>query len=140
MLKWKKSSISSPEVANTRVIHQPEGITVNKAVAEKKFERDENDTRIRKYPNRRLYCPVENRYITVGDVAKRVKGRRDVETVDWVTGEDITKSVLLDAAHRLEFSVVDTFTESELIERIRSSPGEIEIREVYQRRAKRAAA
>lgn len=100
----------------------------------------ENDARIRKYPNRRLYCPVENRYLTQGDVWQRVKDKRPVEVVDKVTGTDITKHVLLEIVHRLELIRTDGFSESALVSRILSDAGELEVREFAEPQAKRSAA
>jgi polyhydroxyalkanoate synthesis repressor PhaR len=50
---------------------------------------------IKKYGNRRLYDTEASRYITLDDLAKIVKGGRDVRVVDAKSGKDLTKGVLL---------------------------------------------
>lgn len=50
---------------------------------------------IKKYPNRRLYDTVESKYITVDDVRKLVLKGIDFCVVDKKSGEDITRTILL---------------------------------------------
>ena len=50
---------------------------------------------IKKYPNRRLYDTVESRYITLADVRTLVIRKIDFVVVDKKSGEDITRSILL---------------------------------------------
>lgn len=50
---------------------------------------------IKKYPNRRLYDTVESRYITVADVRTLVLAGIEFYVTDQKTGEDITRSILL---------------------------------------------
>lgn len=50
---------------------------------------------IKKYPNRRLYDTEESRYITLGDVRDLVLGDTEFVVIDKKTGEDITRSILL---------------------------------------------
>lgn len=50
---------------------------------------------IKKYPNRRLYDTRTSSYITVGDVKELVLGHEKFQVVDAKTGDDITRSVLL---------------------------------------------
>jgi polyhydroxyalkanoate synthesis repressor PhaR len=49
---------------------------------------------IKKYPNKRLYDTVENRYITLADIRKLVIKRIDFIVIDKKRQEDITHSVL----------------------------------------------
>lgn len=111
-----------------------------KVAKETPWKHRENDWRIRKYPNRRLYCPVENRYIVIADVWQRVKEGKKVEIIEWATGEDITKHILLEIVHQLEINAVDQFVESELIDRIRNSSGELLATATPQAAEKRSAA
>jgi polyhydroxyalkanoate synthesis regulator protein len=104
------------------------------------FVLDENDQRIRKCPNRRLYCPVENRYININDVWQRVKDKRHVEIVDRKTGKDLTKEILLEIVHRLELLDVEQFTEDKLISRIRSNPNALSVTELSEAPANVSAA
>ncbi len=50
---------------------------------------------IKKYPNRRLYDTEESRYITLADVKQLVMDKQDFEVIDKKSGEDITRSILL---------------------------------------------
>lgn len=50
---------------------------------------------IKKYPNRRLYDTAISSYITLEDVRQLVTDEEDFEVRDAKTGEDLTRSVLL---------------------------------------------
>jgi len=50
---------------------------------------------IKKYPNRRLYDTETSRYITLSDVRDLVIDRVDFQVIDKKTGEDITRTILL---------------------------------------------
>ncbi|GMR17284.1 MAG: polyhydroxyalkanoate synthesis repressor PhaR [Gammaproteobacteria bacterium] len=50
---------------------------------------------IKKYPNRRLYDTEESRYITLADVRDLVLKRIEFIVIDKKSGEDITRSILL---------------------------------------------
>jgi len=50
---------------------------------------------IKKYPNRRLYDTAESRYITLTDIKNLVLRDTNLMVVDKKTGDDITRSVLL---------------------------------------------
>jgi len=50
---------------------------------------------IKKYPNRRLYDTVESRYITLADVKDLVVKKVEFTVVDKKSGDDITRSILL---------------------------------------------
>ncbi len=50
---------------------------------------------ITKYPNRRLYDTEESRYVTLADIRKLVIGKTDFIVLDRKSGEDITRSILL---------------------------------------------
>ncbi len=50
---------------------------------------------IKKYPNRRLYDTNESRYITLADVKDLVKCKIDFVVIDKKSGDDITRSILL---------------------------------------------
>ena len=49
---------------------------------------------VKKYPNRRLYDTAESRYITLEDLAARVKAGSDVLVQDATTGADLTQATL----------------------------------------------
>ena len=50
---------------------------------------------IKKYPNRRLYDTEESRYITLVDVQRLVRDGTDIKVTDTQSGEDITRSILI---------------------------------------------
>ena len=50
---------------------------------------------IKKYPNRRLYDTEESRYITLADVRDLVINQIDFQVIDKKSGDDITRSILL---------------------------------------------
>ncbi len=57
---------------------------------------------IKKYPNRRLYDTVESKYITLEDVRQLIVDGVDFCVSDQKTGEDITRSILLQIILELE--------------------------------------
>lgn len=50
---------------------------------------------IKKYPNRRLYDTCESSYITLADVKDLVLRKIDFVVIDKKSGDDITRSILL---------------------------------------------
>ena len=50
---------------------------------------------VKKYPNRRLYDTEASRYITVDELADRVRAGRDVRVLDARTDEDLTQPTLV---------------------------------------------
>ena len=50
---------------------------------------------IKKYPNRRLYDTQESRYITLADIRDIVVSETNLMVIDKKSGEDITRSILL---------------------------------------------
>ena len=68
---------------------------------------------IKKYGNRRLYDTEDSRYITLEELAEKVRGGRDVRVVDAKTGDDLTQATLTqiiiegrDAAHMLPVALL----------------------------------
>jgi polyhydroxyalkanoate synthesis repressor PhaR len=49
---------------------------------------------VKKYSNRRLYDTADSQYITLEQLAERVKSGMDVRVVDAQTGEDLTQTTL----------------------------------------------
>jgi polyhydroxyalkanoate synthesis repressor PhaR len=70
---------------------------------------------IKKYGNRRLYDTGESRYITLDELAARVRGGADVRIVDAQTGEDLTQATLvqlvLEAGNAAKFLPVQLLTQ-----------------------------
>jgi polyhydroxyalkanoate synthesis repressor PhaR len=50
---------------------------------------------IRKYANRRLYDAAESRHVTLEDIRRMIGAGERVKVVDDKTGEDVTRSILL---------------------------------------------
>src|ERR1700704_6177520 len=50
---------------------------------------------IKKYPNRRLYDTQTSSYITLADIKQLVLNNEEFSVVDAKTGEDLTRSILL---------------------------------------------
>jgi polyhydroxyalkanoate synthesis repressor PhaR len=51
-------------------------------------------TLIKKYGNRRLYDTGDSRYITLEELAQKIRGGTDVRVVDAKTNEDLTQTTL----------------------------------------------
>ena len=70
---------------------------------------------IKKYGNRRLYDTGESRYITLDELAAKVRGGADVRIVDAQNGEDLTQStlvqVVLEAGNAAKFLPVQLLTQ-----------------------------
>jgi len=49
---------------------------------------------VKKYGNRRLYDTADSSYVTLAEVAARIRGGDDVRVVDAKTGEDLTPQTL----------------------------------------------
>ncbi|MBK9440793.1 MAG: polyhydroxyalkanoate synthesis repressor PhaR [Comamonadaceae bacterium] len=65
---------------------------------------------IKKYPNRRLYDTITSTYITLAEVKQLVMKREPFEVRDVKTGEDITRSILLQIILEAEASGSPMFT------------------------------
>lgn len=49
---------------------------------------------IKKYGNRRLYDTAGSRYVNLDDLAAHIRAGREVQVVDAVTGQDLTRVIL----------------------------------------------
>lgn len=74
---------------------------------------------LKKYPNRRLYDTRTSSYITLADVKRMVLGGEDFEVRDAKTGEDLTRSILLQIILEEESGGVPMFSTSMLANIIR---------------------
>lgn len=78
------------------------------------------DTRvIKKYPNRRLYDTAISSYITLEDVRQLVMDEEEFEVRDAKSGEDLTRSVLLQIISEHEGQGQPMFTTKLLSQMIR---------------------
>src|SRR5450755_4751164 len=74
---------------------------------------------LKKYPNRRLYDTKISSYITLADVKTMVLGGTDFEVRDAKTGEDLTRSILLQIILEEETGGVPIFSAPMLSQLIR---------------------
>ena len=57
---------------------------------------------IKKYPNRRLYDTKFSQYITLEDLHKLVKSEESFQVIEASSGNDLTRSILLQIIHQQE--------------------------------------
>ncbi|MDR2688428.1 MAG: polyhydroxyalkanoate synthesis repressor PhaR [Azoarcus sp.] len=74
---------------------------------------------IKKYPNRRLYDTRTSAYITLCDIKDLVLGHEDFLVVDAKSGEDLTRSILLQIILEEEAGGMPMFTSDLLSHMIR---------------------
>jgi len=74
---------------------------------------------IKKYPNRRLYDTETSTYITLAEVKDLVLGYKDFQVQDAKTGEDLTRSILLQIILEEESGGVPMFSTDMLANIIR---------------------
>jgi polyhydroxyalkanoate synthesis repressor PhaR len=74
---------------------------------------------LKKYPNRRLYDTRSSSYITLADVKKMVLDGDDFEVRDAKTGDDLTRSILLQIILEEEAGSVPMFSTQTLAQIIR---------------------
>ena len=74
---------------------------------------------IKKSPNRRLYDTETSSYITLGDVKQLVLANQDFQVIDAKTGDDLTRSILLQIILEEESMGAPMFTSPMLAQIIR---------------------
>ena len=74
---------------------------------------------IKKYPNRRLYDTQTSTYVTLAEIKKLVMEAAPMVVVDAKTGEDLTRSILLQIILEEESAGVPMFSEAVLSNIIR---------------------
>ncbi|MCQ8896228.1 polyhydroxyalkanoate synthesis repressor PhaR [Limnobacter humi] len=74
---------------------------------------------IKKYPNRRLYDTQTSSYITLGDVKQLVLANEGFQVLDAKSGEDLTRSILLQIILEEETAGAPIFTSAMLAQIIR---------------------
>lgn len=74
---------------------------------------------IKKYPNRRLYDTQRSRYIVLADIRAMIRAGSEVRIVDSQSGEEITRSILLQIVADREASTDQLLTQEVLIDFIR---------------------
>lgn len=73
---------------------------------------------IKKYSNRRLYDTVTSAYITVDDARYLIQNGADIQVIDAKTGEDITRSILLQIVVEAETGDTPIFSSEVLVKLI----------------------
>jgi polyhydroxyalkanoate synthesis repressor PhaR len=70
---------------------------------------------IKKYGNRRLYDTGDSRYVTLDELAAKIRSGADLRVVDAQTGEDLTQATLtqlvLETGHAARFLPVQLLTQ-----------------------------
>ncbi len=84
-------------------------------------ESSANERLIKKYPNRRLYDTMDSRYITLDDAKQMVIENTPFKVVDQKTGEDLTRSILLQIIMEQENNNEPLFNSQILSEFIRNN-------------------
>ena len=74
---------------------------------------------LKKYPNRRLYDTQTSSYITLADVKKMVLDAQDFEVRDAKSGDDLTRSILLQIILEEESAGAPMFSTESLTQIIR---------------------
>lgn len=74
---------------------------------------------IKKYPNRRLYDTANSGYITLADVKQMVLDNIEFQVVDAKTGEDLSRSILLQIILDEESGGVPMWSPDMLVQMIR---------------------
>lgn len=74
---------------------------------------------IKKYPNRRLYDTQTSTYITLADVKQLVMDSEEFKVVDAKSGEELTRSILLQIILEEETGGVPMFSTNSLAQIIR---------------------
>ena len=74
---------------------------------------------IKKYPNRRLYDTQTSTYITLTDVKQLVLANEEFQVVDAKSGEDLTRSILLQIILEEESGGMPMFSSAMLAQVIR---------------------
>ncbi len=96
-----------------------EARTARPAPAETPAPADGGVRVLKKYPNRRLYDTRASSYITLADVKQMVLDRDDFVVRDAKTGEDLTRSILLQIILEEESGGVPMFSSPMLAQIIR---------------------
>ena len=74
---------------------------------------------IKKYPNRRLYDTANSGYITLADVKQMVLDHVDFQVIDAKSGDDLTRSILLQIILEEESAGMPMFSSEMLAQMIR---------------------
>lgn len=72
---------------------------------------------IKKYPNRRLYDTAISKYVTLNDVRSLILEGQEIQVVDAVTEEDITRQILMQIINEQESGKQPLFS-TELLARL----------------------
>ena len=102
-----------PKVKSTPSPSTPKPNNANKPAAV------EGVRTIKKYPNRRLYDTQSSSYVTLAEIKKMVMTALPVQVLDAKSGEDLTRTILLQIILEEESAGVPMFSEAVLSNIIR---------------------
>ncbi len=74
---------------------------------------------IKKYSNRRLYDTEQSRYVTLSEVRELILAGDEIQVVDVVSGEDLTRQILIQIISEQEAGGQPMFTKELLTQMIR---------------------
>jgi polyhydroxyalkanoate synthesis repressor PhaR len=97
----------------------PSGTEANQAAGAGTTEDAKPQRVIKKYPNRRLYDTTTSSYVTLSEIKKLVMDAQTFAVRDAKTGEDLTRSILLQIILEEESAGAPMFTEPVLANIIR---------------------
>ncbi|BFM17859.1 hypothetical protein R50073_40420 [Maricurvus nonylphenolicus] len=73
---------------------------------------------IKKYPNRRLYDTSQSQYVNLDYIKQLILDHKDFEIVDSKSGEDLTKSILLQIISEQETSDEQSLLTNSLLKQL----------------------
>ena len=131
-LQKEKSGVSKPSASGSRASKQAASKSVIASSASDSTDRLakkvqdtteipalEHNRIIKKYPNRRLYDTLFSSYVTLSDIKDLVMSQELFHVVDAKTGEDITRSILMQVILEEEAHGQPLFSTQSLLQMIR---------------------
>lgn len=128
----EKSGVSKPSASGSRASKQAASKSViassasdstdrlaKKVQDTKEIPALEHNRIIKKYPNRRLYDTLFSSYVTLSDIKDLVMSQELFHVVDAKTGEDITRSILMQVILEEEAHGQPLFSTQSLLQMIR---------------------
>ncbi len=73
---------------------------------------------IKKYPNRRLYDTSQSQYINLEEIKRLIVEKQEFEVVDSKSGDDLTKSILLQIITESEANDNQSLLTNELLKQL----------------------
>jgi len=115
----RSSSRSSKQAASSDASNDSTDRLAKKVQDTKELTALEHNRIIKKYPNRRLYDTLFSSYVTLSDVKDLVMSQELFHVLDAKTGEDITRSILMQVILEEEAHGQPLFSTQSLLHMIR---------------------